>query len=74
MKVTGPLGPVGERPRFDPAITGRLVCEGASRCGRSHCVTAIRMPVKTIRVAAIAGRVRRMIIPAVTPTTSARAA
>ena len=45
---------------------------GATRWGRIHCGTAICTNVKTTSVTAMAGSVRRRIVPTVTPRTTAK--
>ena len=48
--------------------------KGVLRRGRTHSKTANRTPTKATSVAAMAGSVRRMSMPAATPRAKAKAA
>jgi len=54
-------------------LSATVTWSGAMRSGRTE-VTANRKPTQATSVVAIAGRVRRMSTPAVTPTANAKAA
>jgi hypothetical protein len=55
-------------------LTAKVARSGVMRWGRIHRDMVTRAPVKTARVVAMAGRVRRMSTPAVTPRAKANAA
>ena len=68
-----PLG-VRENPMPLPVASGMAVRTGDIRCGRTQVASASRAATKTTSVLAMAGSVRRMSTPAVTPSAKAKAA
>ena len=57
-----------------PWVSAAVVRTGGIRCGRTHWASASRAATKTTSVLAMAGSVRRMSTPAVTPSAKAKAA
>ena len=55
-------------------VTGMTVWRAGKRLGRTHSGMAIWMAAKMARVTAMAGTVRRISAPAVTPRAKANAA
>ena len=55
-------------------VTETVVWPGGNRCGRIHSGMAIWTAAKMARVTAMAGTVRRISAPAVTPRVKANAA
>ena len=68
--------PVGVDPvtASDARLSAEVVRAGGMRWGRTQMGKAMMTAVKTARVTAIAGRVRRIKSPAVTPRANANAA
>ena len=68
-----------DRPPHMPRLTSldvsaKLVWAGARRCGRTQKVTTSRAAMKATRVVTMAGWMRRMSTPAVTPSAKAKRA
>src|SRR5438045_9765778 len=61
-------------PTMLTVLSAEMAWRGAIRWGRTHNDMLISAPVKTARVAAMAGTVRRMSTPRVTPRAKANAA
>src|SRR6266516_4585501 len=61
-------------PSMLAALSAEIACRGVIRCGRTHRDMVISTPMKAARVTAMAGTVRRMSTPMVTPRATANAA
>src|SRR5580700_3899443 len=69
-----PPGPVWAGEKSPCEVTGMATWSGGARLGRTHSGMATWRAAKTARVTAMAGTVRRISAPAVTPRAKANAA
>ena len=69
-----PPAPVSDGMAAPSEVTGMTTWSGGARLGRTHSGMATWRAAKTARVRAMAGTVRRISAPAVTPRAKANAA
>ena len=68
-----PVAATTSKPTLVAELKLALMWAGLRRCGRIQKVMASRAPTKVTSVVAIAGTVRRMSVPAVSPSAKANA-